>query len=229
MQPTLSLVIPAYNEALQLEATVLPIAEAFEAGGIVFELIIVDNGSIDETSVAAKHLAEKHPTIRLVRLEKNAGKGGGILEGIRHARGAIFGWADADDQVRAGDIVRVYQGLTAGVAMAKPKRIMRTDSAWRRAQSGIYNVLFRILFAVPYSDINGPPKFITKEAFERIQPKQTDWFLDAECIIKLARLHMPIAEVTVEWNSRSAGASKIRLLTILEFLKNMVQYRLRIK
>jgi glycosyltransferase involved in cell wall biosynthesis len=225
-RPEVSLIIPALNEAANLAASVMPIAKAFETAHVDYELIIVDNGSSDGTIDKALELSKQNPRVRALRLEQNQGKGGGILEGIKIAKASVLGWTDADGQVAPQDIPRVFAPMRAGAAMSKPLRISRKDTLWRKLQSTVYNNLFKLFFFVPYSDINGPPKFITRMAFEKIKPQQRDWFLDAECIINLSRLKMPIAEVTVEWNERSEGSSKIRLLTILEFLKNMVKFRL---
>lgn len=227
--PHLSLVIPAYNEEAALESTVRALVKAFDGVQLAYELVIVDNGSIDTTELVAKRLSTEYPQIRVVRLQKNQGKGGGVLEGLRVCRGSVLGWTDSDGQVDPDSVVAVFRSLQPGVAMAVPSRDSRGGNSMRVIQSFIYNRLFRLLFGVPFSDINAPPKFLSRVAYEKIRPVQKDWFLDAECIIKLMRRGERIVETNIHWIEREDGASKIRIWTSVEFLKNMLLYRLYLK
>ena len=227
--PVLSLVIPAYNEGDGIERTVLGIVQALDAANISYELIIVNNGSSDTTEDVIQACARHHLRVRAITLPLNQGKGGGILEGLREAKGDILGWTDADGQANPQSLIDVFSAVSGDVAMAVPSRDSRGSNMVRRIQSILYNGFFQLLFAVPFTDINAPPKFIRRSAYEEIQPKHRDWFLDAECIIKLSRLEKKIVQVKIRWDERESGTSKVRLSTSVEFLKNMLVYFLHIK
>jgi len=226
---TLSLVVPAFNEGSALRVNMENLLAALERAGVSYELIVVDNGSRDATPSALASLASAHPKVVPITLPINRGKGGGVLAGLAVARGSILGWADADGQGNPTDIPKLLALISAGNAFAKPVRVMRDETILRRVQSAIFNGLFRLLFGVSWRDINAAPKLMTREAYEKLQLTHKDWFLDAEALIKLKRMHLPVGEQEVAWQARKGGSSKIHALTSLEFLKNMVLYRLGVR
>lgn len=227
---SLSLVVPAYNEADRLSDVVSALTEELRRAALIYELILVDNGSHDSTGAIARTLASQNPNIRVVTIEHNEGYGAGVLAGLAKAKGDIVGWMHADGQVKPADVVRLYRRMESGeYAMAKAVRIERDESRWRRLQSRAYNWLFRVLFGIPYRDINGTPKLLKREACEESRLVSKDWFLDPESVIKIVRRKLPLAEEEIHWNHRAGGASKVHLFTSLEFLRNMVLYRLYLK
>lgn len=225
--PDLSVVMPAYNEASHLEKNITSVAQTLGASAIAYELIVVDNGSTDETQPILARLAAANPRIMPVSLAQNAGYGGGIRAGFAHARGTAVGWMDADGQESPQDIVRVYHALvSSGAGLAKAVRRIRKESAFRRVQSGVFNFLFWVLFGSYTRDINAKPKVMTRAIYERLHLVSDDWFIDAELVIQLKKLGAPVAEVSIEWNERIAGKSHVHVGTALKFIYNMIAYRL---
>jgi polyisoprenyl-phosphate glycosyltransferase len=107
LSPTISLVIPCYDEARTLPSLIARIEEAF-GGEREAEVILVDNGSSDETPAIMSGLAG-HPIIRTVRVEVNQGYGFGILAGLRAAKGRFLGWTHADMQADPADALRALE------------------------------------------------------------------------------------------------------------------------
>jgi N-formylglutamate amidohydrolase len=91
--------------------------------------------------------------------------------------------------------------------------------------TGVYNLLFRVLFGYPHRDINGTPKVFTRELHQRLELRSKDWFVDAEVMLKAHDLGARFAEVEVEFHRREAGASHVRASAVVEFLRNMLRYR----
>jgi len=226
--PEFSLAIPLYNEAGNVEQVVSDLVAAMESVGVDYELVLVNNGSRDATGEIIERLARDNPRLVTVHIPVNQGYGWGIVVGLQHCRGRYLGYAWGDNQVRAEDVVRVFQRLRQGdVDLAKSYRVERHDGLQRLIITRVYNVVFPLVFPVDSLDVNGCPKLFTREAYDAIRPQSKDWFLDPEIMIKARRLDLRVAEVPVVFHRRASGRSKVRWGTVVEFLRNMVRYRLR--
>jgi len=222
----LSIVIPAYNEGHHLDAVVRRLHAAIRRAEPDSEIVIVNNGSSDNTEDVARGIAASLPGVRLERVSRNEGYGNGILRGLAAARGEVLGWAHADEQANPEDIVRVYRMLNEGsFDLCKAVRVERHESFWRRVQSVAYNMLFRRMFNVPYRDINGTPKLLTRALYERINLDSKDWYIDPEAILKTRDAGGRIGEVDIVWQTRKSGSSNVHLYAILQFIKRMLQSR----
>lgn len=226
--PELSLVLPCYNEEGCLEATVPPIAHAFERAGISIELVLVDNGSTDGTSQVIDRLIASGLPILKALVPVNKGQGLGIRTGLNAATGRFIGYLGADGQVSADDTRRVFEAARSAAVptLAKARRGPRNDGLQRRVVSGLYNVLMRVLFlGIPSGDINCNPKIMPADVVRVLELTSTDWFLEAEVMLKIWRLRIPVVEIEVADRIRTAGRSHVRLRTMTEFLRNILSYR----
>jgi len=153
-----------------------------------------------------------------------------VLEGLKGARGAVIGWADADGQVDPKDIVRLYSKMMEeGKELGKAVRIVRSDGHFRAIQTRIYNGIFSALFLTRYSDVNAKPKLLTRSAAETLALCSRDYFLDPEFVIKALRMRMSITEVETTWRERQSGSTRIHALAGLSFLRSMLAYRFGIR
>lgn len=229
-KPELSIVVPAYNEAAHLEAVIAEMESVFDAAHIDYEILIVNNGSRDNTEEVITKLQARNPRITRLDLEVNQHYGGGILAGLEKARGSIMGWAHADGQANPEDIVRIYRKMRdTGYELGKAVRMVRHESPWRKVQGRIWFSIFQLLFRSPYRDVNATPKLMTHRAYQVLKLDSHDWFLDPELVIKSIRHHIPMCEVETVWRSRKSGSTRAHLLTGLEFLKNLILYRIGVK
>lgn len=227
--PGLSVVVPAYNEAVHLEYVIQTMERVFNESGIAYEICIVNNGSTDNTGDIIKKL-QHNPRITSVTFRENQQYGGGIQAGLAHVRGEVIGWAHADGQTDPADIIRLYRKMRAeGHDLGKAVRTVRHESKWRLIQSRIYYTIFQLLFKTPYRDINGTPRLLTRRGAGILNLQSRDWFLEPEFVIKSLRHKLPISEVDVVWESRRSGFTRARVWTGLEFLKNMLLYRFGLK
>ena len=144
----MSFVMPAYNEEAIVGQTIRRVLGAFGNAGIPLQLVVVDNGSRDRTGEIIRQLAQEHPQITPVRVEKNVGYGSGILSGIPACVAPWVGVIPADGQVDAEDAVRLFEDAVASglPVLAKARRRFRMDGPSRKVVSIAYNLFFRSLF-----------------------------------------------------------------------------------
>jgi len=224
----LSVVMPCYNEADCLGETVPPLASALAKTGHAFEIILVDNGSTDRTADVINELCRGEWPIQKATVPVNRGQGLGIRTGLEMARGRVIGYTSADGQVEPQDVVRVALATveTPRLALSKALRRERYDGLERKVISLGYNALFFLLYpGIGSSDVNANPKFMSREAFERMELESEDWFLEAEIMLKARHLRLPVLEVEVGGRPRQGGKSHVRFAAILEFIGNMLRYR----
>ena len=130
--PQLSIVLPCYNESKGLEVLVKRFDQV--GCGVDFELILVDNGSTDNTPHVLPYLLARYPFARSVRVEVNQGYGHGILTGLRAARADVLAWSHADLQTDPADIFRAARVSSCRAAPANahqrlPQRPLLTRSS----------------------------------------------------------------------------------------------------
>ena len=227
--PDVSIVIPCYNEEHCLGTTIPPLVQAFQNVGIGLELVVVDNGSTDQTGTIIDDLALRGLPIRKLTLERNQGYGVGILRGFELCRSRVVGFTHADGQVAPEDVVTAYRLMEGREdrVLAKVRRRFRQDSMKRKVVSIIYNGLMQVVFGwLGVIDINGSPKFLSRNNLIAMRLVSHDWFLDPEIVLKAKSLGLRAIEIDVEGHSRNGGISHVRPSAIVEFIKNILRYRI---
>ena len=225
----LSLVIPCYNEAETLPITIPPLLKELTDHSVKYEMILVRNGSKDETGkVIDSFIAAGHP-VRRVDVEVNEGYGWGVICGMRQARGAFIGYMVCDGQIAPEDVYRTWRAINRAEerTFAKVRRVTRNDGALRWIVSHVYNLLFVILFRAITVDVNGVPKFLHRDEVEKLAPESKDWFIDAELVIKGRSHRLTFVEVPVDFLVRSGGKTNVRIGTVFEFIRNMLRARFK--
>lgn len=227
-KPTLSLVIPLYNEAANAQKVAKELIEELSKEYISYELVLVNNGSKDNTGHILSKLAKSNPEIKIVTVPVNQGYGWGVINGLRWASGDYLGFMGGDGQIEPGDVSKVFKGMVEGkYQLCKAKRCQREDGNIRKIVSHIFNKLFVYTFKVNVRDINGTPKIMTRKCYESLNLSSKDWFLDAEVMLKANSLAVPLGEVPVVFRQRQGGSSNVKIKTVWEFLRNMAAYRKR--
>jgi glycosyltransferase involved in cell wall biosynthesis len=190
--------------------------------------VLVNNGSKDGTASVIDRLSSQNRRIQTVHLAENQGYGGGILAGLHRCRGSFLGYTWGDDQISAEDHVRVFEKLKQeGLDLCKACRIQRYDGAVRKIITTIYNAVVPVLFNVSTRDVNGCPKLFRREVFQRLNIVSRDWFIDAEIMIKSGADGIRTGEVPVVFKARQHGASHVGFKTVVEFVRNLIRYRIR--
>jgi glycosyltransferase involved in cell wall biosynthesis len=226
-KPELSLVIPCYNEEKNIKSVAGSLIGALNKSGIDYELVLVDNGSNDNTNKEIRKLAGRNRRIKVSVVRKNQGYGFGVMAGLNQANGRFIGWTCADGQVSPGDTLKIFNELkTNGLDICKARRVARYDGFGRRVASAGYNTLLKAMFFMDMSDVNGYPKIMKSECYDAMKVKSRNWFFDTEVLIKALNNGYKIGSVPVEFKERKEGKSKVRLSTVLDFSKDLLRYRL---
>ncbi|MED5374791.1 MAG: glycosyltransferase family 2 protein [Myxococcota bacterium] len=220
----LSLVLPLYNEAACVDATVRDLLEALK--GVGLELVLVNNGSQDDTGRRINQLAVDNKKVKAFHLQDNAGYGGGIRFGLRMASGDILGWAWGDGQI-APEHVRACLNLVRreGADIAKVRRVERQDGRDRALVSAVYSQVMRRGFGLQTTDVNGCPKLMRRATYERLDLRSDDWFLDPELMLKAAELGLDVREVDATMLPRPGGSSKVNWRTVVEFNQRLLAWK----
>jgi Glycosyl transferase family 2 len=217
---TLSIVIPAFNEAPRLSQRAARLAHAVAAGVIdpwTTELIVVDDGSTDDTArLAEELLAPAFPRMRVLRLDENSGKGAAIRVGTAAATGPVVAFMDADMSVDPMQLPQLMEAIaSADVVIGSrslPNSSVELDSPHRVVMGRTFSALVNALTNVDIKDTQcGFKAFRTPMARILFHLMVVDRFaFDVEVLSLARRLGMRITEVPVQW--REAGNSTVRPL-----------------
>ena len=221
----LSLIIPCYNEANGLAALVSRIAGGF--ADLDAEVILVDNGSTDQTADLLDRETSPFPFIRTHRVNVNQGYGYGILAGIQEARGEILAWTHADLQT---DPIDVISGLKAFEHCTQPERLFVKGSRYGRpigdlvftwAMSGFE----RLVLGDWMWDINAQPTMFHRRFYETWQSPPLDASLDLYAYREAVQQRMKIWRFPVHFGRRQWGTGENESLRAkLRFSRQIMRY-----
>lgn len=213
----LSLVIPARNEAASIGATLDVFAPRLAREGIDYEIVVVDDGSTDDTAGAIRAYAERDPRVVLVRNNGKNGFGRAVALGLDHFSGdaVLIVMADASDDPE--DAVRYYHVLAGGADCAFGSRWIRgaevVDYPWfKRAVNRMANLYIRLLFGLRYNDITNAFKGYRREVIEGCKPLLSPHFnLTVEIPLKAIVRGYRYEVIPIRWYNRKEGVSKLKI------------------
>ncbi len=199
-----SLVIPCYNEAANLP---LLLDRCATLTGPDVEVILVDNGSTDNSPAVLRELLPRYRGCRSVRVEVNQGYGFGILAGLRAAEGQILGWTHADMQTDPHDALRglAFFETNGPDCFVKGRRRGRpfADVFFTLGMSVFETVLLRTRLW----DINAQPTMFSKEFFAALADPPHDFSLDLYVYFQARRHGLPVFRFPVRFGERAHGHS----------------------
>ena len=203
----LSLIIPCYNEEQNIKKLIEKLNSIIPKIDDC-EIILINNGSQDNTYYELKTLCSHHSKYKIINIEKNYGYGNGIYEGIKFSSGDIIAWTHADLQTDPEDIVTGYNLIKneSNKVILKGKRKNRSivDVIFTNLMSKVVNLYSKSNL----SDINAQPKFFHRHFVEYINNPPKDFNLDLYTLIKAIRNGYEIKEFPVFFHNRYYGVSK---------------------
>jgi polyisoprenyl-phosphate glycosyltransferase len=225
-----SLVIPCYNEAAGLPILVARCREVSEAGG---EVILVDNGSTDDTPARLARLLRGKTRVRSVRVEINQGYGFGILAGLRAADGDVLGWTHADMQTDPMDAVR---GMELFKNAACPQRLFVKGRRYGRPVSDVVftagmSIFETLLLRVGLWDINAQPTMFGRAFFADWASPPHDFSLDLFAYSQAKRMGLTVERFPVRFGVRVHGVStwNVNWRAKRKFIQRTMSYSLRLR
>ncbi len=231
--PDLSIVIPAYNEEFRIAPTIRDIVGYCRARLLHFELILVDDGSLDGTSALGRLLAADLPEVRLVRLATNHGKGYAVRTGVMNAVGRTILFADADGATPICELERLEAALASGADMAIGSRAVHAMGVlvhaklYRRLIGRSFHFLVECLADVGVKDTQcGFKLFQSRVAQDLFSGMRMNGFsFDVEVLLMARQRGYRVAEVPVNWAHQPG--SKVRLtLDSLRMAADLVRIRM---
>lgn len=202
----LSLVLPAHNEAENIEAVVRRALEVLPQVVSDFEVIVVNDGSRDGTRDIIDRLAEEQPHVRAVHHDSNRGYGAALTSGFEAAAGESVMFMDSDRQFDIADIGALlpyvpHYDVVAGY------RIKRRDPLYRIVFAKIFGLAVWILFGLRMRDIDCAFKILRGDLLQGIQLTTPGALINTELLIRLRQRGATIAQVGVHHYPRPAGES----------------------
>lgn len=220
----LSLVIPAYQESAGIEHVIEESEKSLIKLGLCdFEIIIVDDGSTDDTFEIANRTAQKHNHTRVLKLEKNCGYGRALRTGFEAARFEKVAFTDADNQFFLEDLEPLLKASN-NADIAAGYRFDRQDPKLRIFLSRGYNLLVHTLMQTQVRDCDCALKVYNRSALMRILPESNNFFVNTEMFHRAAQAGLSIQEVPVRHRTRHAGTSKVGFLEVPKTLKTLIPY-----
>jgi len=225
-----SLVIPAHNEAANLPR-VLPAARAvLVALADEFEIVLVDDGSTDQTvAVARSEMGQDGARLRVVSHARKSGYGITVADGLRAARGQWVAFMDGDGQFDPMDLGRLAE-RAADADLITGWRQRRADPWHRSVVSHTFNLLVRLLYGISYRDVDCGFKLMRRQVLDAASPLLArSALLNTEIYFKAQRSGLRVAQVGLTHHPRLAGVrSGGRLRPILRAVGELVRLRLEL-
>ncbi len=209
--PSLSVVLPAFNEEGNIEHAVTSAADAVRPlVNESYEIVVVDDGSSDRSPTILKRLSESMgPRLRLVTHETNKGYGVALRAGFDAARGRYIFFTDADNQFDLREMESFLPAMEDFDAILG-YRVGRQDGRFRLLVSNGYNALASKIFGMDVRDLNCSFKLFRREALTSLPLEESRFFIDTEIVIQLHRAGFRYCQTGVTHYPRTAGRSTVR-------------------
>ena len=203
---SLSIVVPVFNEEKRLSRCLDSLLE-FCQGRNNVELIVAEDGSTDGTLKIAREYASRSPKVKVAHSSQKLGKGGGISNGIKMAKGQLVMFMDVDLSTNPDQIPKLMDAIEQGADLAIGSRALQGSKLTyrrplvRRILSTCFNWLFKLLFGINIKDTQCGFKMMKRQVAEDLVPRvQTKGFaFDVELIVKAYDRGFKIMEVPIVW------------------------------
>ncbi len=211
----ISIVVPCYNESKTLETIIARVLVA-DVSGLEREIIIVDDGSRDDSVRIAKDLAERHPNIRVFEHKTNQGKGAALRTGFQAATGEIILVQDADLEYSPNDYPRLLAPILderADVVYGSRFRSgseMRVLFFWHNVGNSILTLMSNMMTNLNFTDMETCYKVFRREVIQAITIQEDRFGFEVEITAKIARLPVRprIYEVGISYSGRTYSEGK---------------------
>ena len=217
MPPSLSVVIPMYNEEAYVDRAVAAATGVLEEMGGEWEIVIVDDASTDETARRAEALAAADARVRVIHNAVNRRLGGTLRAGYAAARKELIFYTDADLPVDLAQLPRAVRLLEYQQAdLLAGYRFDRTSEGLHRALYTIgYHVLIRLLFGLRIRDVNFAFKMFRRSLLQRFALRSEGSFIDAELLLRARKAGAVMIQMGVDYFPRTRGRSKLSSLGVI--------------
>ena len=207
-EPSLLLLIPAYNEEARIEPVLRAYADFFAKNySGRFQLVVVLNGCRDNTLGVVQRVAQDFPSIRWLDFPEPIGKGGALIEGLKLAgQSEVIGYVDADGATGPAAVLQLIPFLeqadcVIGSRWLPGSVLLKAQPKFRQVISRCFHLIVELLFWMHIKDTQCPCKLLRREAVEKIHPflRIADLAFDVNLLVAVKRARLRIREVPIEW------------------------------
>ena len=207
---TYSIILPAYNESARIAGTLNRILVHATQCGWNVEVIVVNDGSTDDTAEMVRACAGEHPELSLLENPGNRGKGYSVRNGMLRARGDILLFSDADLSSPIEEAGKLFAAIGQGAEIAIGSRWLdrrlqiRRQPPLRRLLGRIFNLALRVILGLQFKDTQCGFKAFTRRSAQAIFPLQKieRWGFDPELLYLARKFGFGVSEVPVAWSHR---------------------------
>ena len=209
MKESLTVFFPAYNDAATIAGLVEKSFRLLESAGVEFEVIVVDDGSFDETPQILQQLQARYgETFRTVRHAVNKGYGAALRSGFAAASKELVFYTDGDSQYDPGELPLLLARLEPHIGLVNGYKITRQDAWYRILIGKVYNALVHRLFRISIRDVDCDFRLIRRDLLAQTRLQSDSGCICVELLLALQDVGCGTAEVAVHHYPRIAGQSQ---------------------
>jgi glycosyltransferase involved in cell wall biosynthesis len=206
MRPSLTMIIPAYNEEGDLEATLTTVFKAIDGKINDYEILIFNDNSQDQTGAIADRWAAKNQNIRVIHNTQNMGLGYNYRTGVHLATKDYIGWVPGKNSIPQETLDNMFQVLGQADIVAV-YILTETRSHFRHTVSNIFTMLMNLLFGMNLKYFNGP-NILRSDILKRVKMSTDSFAFMAEVMVRLIKSGHTYVEVGLHNKDRTSGNSK---------------------
>lgn len=201
----LSIVLPCFNEELNIGKTVRDTAAWLKTKGTPWEIVVTNDGSRDGTAQILADLEREIPSLVVVTHDVNKGYGAAVRSGCDAATGDVIGFMDSDGQFDPRDFDRLLP-LLSGSSFVTGRRRKRADPLMRKMNAKLFGLLSWLVLGIWVRDINCAMKVFTRDTWRRIRPRHsTGALVNAETFYRAKKAGIPWKVIDVPHAPRQFG------------------------
>jgi len=228
--PSISLVLPAYNEADNIEPMIAEATPALEANASEYEIIVVDDGSADETAAVTRRVMETHPHVRLVQHPVNRGFGAAVISGFTNAEKDWIFYTDADRQFVLSELESFVPFMDQADLIAG-YRAPRRDPFLRVLYGKGWSMLCTLVFGYTVRDVDCGFKLFRREIVKALAPQiaSRGATFSIEWLVRAKRAGYRFVELPVSHRPRVAGSQTgANIHVIVRAFRELMRFRLQL-
>lgn len=206
---SISVFFPCYNDAGTIGSMVELATLTCRQIAQKFEIIVVDDGSEDNSRQILRELTKINPYLRLVFHEKNRGYGGALISGFGASGLDWVFYTDGDAQYDVGELALLTQKVSEKIDIVQGYKIKRHDPWYRIVIGNIYNFGVKLAFGIKIRDVDCDFRLIRRSVFDKVRLTHQSGVITVEMVKKLEEAGFKFAEIPVSHYNRTYGSSQI--------------------
>ena len=222
----ISFVLPMYNEAENIQETIVRMSNLAKEICVDYEIVIADDASTDDSADMVEKLAFNDEHIKLIRLARNTKFGGALAKGLLSASKELVLYTDSDFPAKEKDMKKALEMLDGADIVTSYSLVIKDASFKRIVMSKGYNFLVRLLFGIKLRDINSGFKIYKREVFKDMKLTSRSPFVDVEIFAQALKKGFRIKQYGLIFDLRTRGTSSIsRLDVVVRTFWDMLVYK----